>query len=190
MSFFQIKIKGVCLGADCFAFGDLLLKSTKSKQKCLLLVGPLVPRGSFTPVSLRGPAAIRHPWRGAALAASMPLGPRSETCVQPAPKSRLAVTEPFAYEDQKQIKGILGRTGFSREEAGVTTTDFTDYTRCFLVGPALAGKRPVGAPSVMMVNTSYRLHALIVPTLRVGTHPLALRAEIRPPIHFRLPRPH
>ena len=127
------------------------------------MVGPFVPQGSFTPVPLRGPAAIRHPWRGAALAASMPLGPRSETCVQPAPKSRLAVTEPFVYEDQKQINGFPGRTGFSREEAGVTTTNFTDYTRCFLVGPALAGKRPVGAPSIWMVETSFRLHALIIP---------------------------
>ena len=136
----EIKIKGVCLGADCFAFGDLLLKSTKSKQKCLLSVGPFVPQGSFTPVSLRGPAAIRHPWRGAALAASMPLGPLRETCVQPAPKSRLAVSGPSMYEDQKQIRGRLkasrlkpvlqsepiplteraavSGTGFSREGAG------------------------------------------------------------------------
>jgi hypothetical protein len=36
----KIKIKGVCLGADRFAFGELLLKSTKSNQKCLLSVGP------------------------------------------------------------------------------------------------------------------------------------------------------
>jgi hypothetical protein len=34
----------------------------------------------------------------------MRLGPLRETCVQPAPKSRLAVIEPFAYEDQKQIR--------------------------------------------------------------------------------------
>jgi hypothetical protein len=97
----KIRIKGVCLGADCFAFGELLLKSTKSNQKCLLLVWPFLRQGAFTPVSLRGPAAIRHPWRGAALAASMPLGPLHETCVQPAPKSRLAVFGLFAYEDQK-----------------------------------------------------------------------------------------
>jgi hypothetical protein len=32
----------------------------------------------------------------------MPLGPRSETCVQPAPKSRLAVFGPFVFEDQDQ----------------------------------------------------------------------------------------
>jgi hypothetical protein len=32
----------------------------------------------------------------------MRLGPLRETCVQPAPKSRFVVFEPFAYEDQKQ----------------------------------------------------------------------------------------
>jgi hypothetical protein len=76
-------------------------KSTPSNQGCLLSVGPLLRRGSFTPASLRGPAAIRHPWRGAALAASMRLGPLHETSVQPAPKSRLAVAGLFVYEDQK-----------------------------------------------------------------------------------------
>jgi hypothetical protein len=60
--------------------------------------------GSFTPVPLRGPAAIRHPWRGAALAASMPLGPLRETCVQPAPKSRFVVFGRFVSGEHKQIK--------------------------------------------------------------------------------------
>jgi hypothetical protein len=32
----------------------------------------------------------------------MPLGPLRKTCVQPAPKSRLAVFGLFAYEEQKQ----------------------------------------------------------------------------------------
>jgi hypothetical protein len=41
---------------------------------------------------------------GAALAASMRLGPLHETCVQPAPKSRLVVSGLFAFEDQKQIE--------------------------------------------------------------------------------------
>jgi hypothetical protein len=101
----EIEITSVCLGADCFAFGELLDKAP-SNQGLVLLVRPLVPRGPLTPVSLRGPAAIRHPWRGAALAASLPLGPLHKTCVQPAPKSRLAVFGLFAYEDQeqKQIK--------------------------------------------------------------------------------------
>jgi hypothetical protein len=49
--------------------------------------------GSLTPATLRGHAAIRHPWRGAALAASMPLGPLHVTCVQPAPKSRFVASE-------------------------------------------------------------------------------------------------
>jgi hypothetical protein len=101
----EIEITSVCLGADCFAFGELLDKAP-SNQGLVLLVWPLLRRGSFTSVLLRGPAAIRHPWRGAALAASMPLGPLHKTCVQPAPKSRLAVFGLFAYEDQeqKQIK--------------------------------------------------------------------------------------
>jgi hypothetical protein len=34
----------------------------------------------------------------------MPLGPLRKTCVQPAPKSRLAVSGLAVYEDQKQIK--------------------------------------------------------------------------------------
>jgi hypothetical protein len=35
----------------------------------------------------------------------MRLDPLRKTCVQPAPKSRLAVTGLFAFEDQRQIKG-------------------------------------------------------------------------------------
>jgi hypothetical protein len=34
----------------------------------------------------------------------MRLGPLRETCVQPAPKSRLAVSGLFVFEDQKRIK--------------------------------------------------------------------------------------
>jgi hypothetical protein len=54
----KIKITSVCLGADCFAFGELLLKSTKSNQKCLLSVWP-----SFVGFLHSGPApwARRHP---------------------------------------------------------------------------------------------------------------------------------
>ena len=36
----EIEIKGVGLTASGFAFGELLLKSTKSNQKCLLSVWP------------------------------------------------------------------------------------------------------------------------------------------------------
>jgi hypothetical protein len=124
----KIKIKGFGLTASGFAFGELLDKAP-SNQGLVLLVWPFLRQGSFTPVSLRGPAAIRHPWRGAALAASMPLGPLRETSVQPAPKSRLGVSGLFAYEDHKQItsfpaeagptgaRGLISGTGFSREEA-------------------------------------------------------------------------
>jgi hypothetical protein len=56
----------------------------------------------------------------------MRLGPLRKTCAQPAPKSRLAVTGPFVYEDQKQINSLC-RTGFSREGAdgddGIFTLD-------------------------------------------------------------------
>jgi hypothetical protein len=97
------KIKSVCLGADRFAFGESLLKSTKSNQKCLLSVWPFLRQGSFTPVSLRGPAPNGHPCPGGALAASLRLDPLRKTCVQPAPKSRLAVAEPFVYEGQKRV---------------------------------------------------------------------------------------
>ena len=134
-----------------FAFGDLLLKSTKSKQKCLLLVWPFLRQGSFTPVPLRGPAAIRHPWRGAALAASMRLGPRSETCVQPAPKSRFVSSGSYVFEDQdqdpKQSNSFPAEAGPTRDTAGPT-----GCPRCFLVGPALAGKRPVWALAVLQTR--------------------------------------
>ena len=61
----------------------------------------------------------------------MRLGPLRETSVQPAPKSRLAVTEIFVYEDQKQSNSfpaeagptectrVFSGTGFSREGAGL-----------------------------------------------------------------------
>ena len=97
-----LKIKSVCLGADRFAFGELLGKAPQVTKGACSRLGP-TSSGSFTPVLLRGPAAIRHPWRGAALAASMRLGPLRKTCVQPAPKSRLAVNGLFVYEDQKRV---------------------------------------------------------------------------------------
>jgi hypothetical protein len=100
----SVKIKSVGLTASGFAFGELLGKAPQVTKGACSWLGP-TSSGSFTPVSLRGPAAIRHPWRGAALAASMPLGPLRKTCVQPAPKSRLAVFEPLAYEDQRRIEG-------------------------------------------------------------------------------------
>ena len=90
----------------------------------MLPVWPLLRRGSFTPVPLRGPAAIRHPWRGAALAASMPLGPLRETCVQPAPKSRLAVFGLAVYEKQKADQNFF--RSFPAE-AGPTTSSSSPF---------------------------------------------------------------
>jgi hypothetical protein len=87
-----LKIKSVCLTANFFVFGELLDKAP-SNQGLVLLVGLLLRRSTFTPVSLRGPAPNGHPCPDGALAASMRLGPLRKTCVQPAPKSRLAVTE-------------------------------------------------------------------------------------------------
>jgi hypothetical protein len=97
----RIKIKGVGLTASGFAFGELLDRAP-SNQGLVLLVWPLLRRGSFTPVLLRGPAPNGHPCPDGALAASRRLGPLRKTCVQPAPKSRFAVSGIFADEEQKQ----------------------------------------------------------------------------------------
>jgi hypothetical protein len=78
----------IWLTPDLFRLRRVTWKSTPSNQGCLLLVWRFLRQRSLTPATLRGPAAIRHPWRGAALAASMPLGPLRAACVQPAPKSR------------------------------------------------------------------------------------------------------
>src|SRR3954465_13125815 len=109
-----------------------------SNQGCLLSVWPFLRQGSFTPVSLRGPAPNGHPCPDGALAASMRLGPLRKTCVQPAPKSRLAVTGLFVFEDQQQIKSrstasrlkpvplharaAVSGTGFSREGVGLNAS--------------------------------------------------------------------
>jgi len=146
----RIKIKGVGLTASGFAFGELLDRAP-SNQGLVLLVWPLLRRGSFTPVLLRGPAPNGHPCPDGALAASMRLDPLRKTCVQPAPKSRFAVSGIFADEEQKQsnsranaeqmrskcgakasrlkpvprgVRGAVSGTGFSREEAGVGAIKF------------------------------------------------------------------
>ncbi|MGI3745560.1 MAG: hypothetical protein ACRYF8_08690, partial [Janthinobacterium lividum] len=46
-----------------------------------------------------------------ALAASMRLGPLRKTSVQPAPKSRLAVSGLVVFEQQGQIKGFPAKAG-------------------------------------------------------------------------------
>jgi hypothetical protein len=81
------------LTPDLFRLRRVTWKSTPSNQGCLLLVGFLLRRNSFTPATLRGPAPNGHPCPDGALAASMPLGPLHAACVQPAPKSRSVSSE-------------------------------------------------------------------------------------------------
>jgi len=137
-------------GGRLFRLRRVTWKSTPSNQRCLLLVGPLLRRGSFTPVSLRGPAPNGHPCPDGALAASLRLGPLRETCVQPAPKSRLASSGRLAYEDQdqKQIKSFPAEAGPTDGCAG-----FYWLNALLLVGPALAGKRPVWAMGLFRADT-------------------------------------
>jgi hypothetical protein len=73
----------------------------------MLLVGPRLRRGSFTPATLRGPAPNGHPCPDGALAASMPLGPLRIACVQPAPKSRFVVSRLLRHEDQEPQSAAL-----------------------------------------------------------------------------------
>jgi hypothetical protein len=98
----KVKIKGVCLTADRFAFGELLDKAP-SNQGLVLLVGFLLRRNTLTPTTLRGPAPNGHPCPDGALAASMRLSPLRVVCVRPAPKSRLVVSGLYVFEDQQQI---------------------------------------------------------------------------------------
>jgi hypothetical protein len=120
-------------------------KGTPSNQGCLLLVWLLLRRSTLTPVSLRGPAPNGHPCPDGALAASMRLGPLRETCVQPAPKSRLVSSGRLVFKDQEQIKQIksfpakagptgctrcfFSGTGFSREGAGLGALSLCGSTR-------------------------------------------------------------
>jgi hypothetical protein len=97
----------IWLTPDLFRLRRVTWKSTPSNQGCLLLVWRFLRQRSLTPATLRGPAAIRHPWRGAALAASMPLGPLHVTCVRPAPKSRLVVSGLLRTKIKIRNKGYL-----------------------------------------------------------------------------------
>ena len=81
-----------------------LIEPQVTKGLCSWLGPP--SSGSLTPVLLRGPAPNGHPCPDGALAASMRLGPLRKTCVQPAPKSRLAVTVLFAQEDKSKSKSF------------------------------------------------------------------------------------
>ena len=108
--------------------------------------------GSFTPVLLRGPAPNGHPCPDGALAASLRLGPLRETSVQPAPKSRFAVSglsRRRSTTTASRLKPVLqsalvplnaraavSGTGFSREEASPGANNYADRTPV-LVGVSL-----------------------------------------------------
>jgi len=113
----KISVTSACLGTDCFAFGELLGKSRKShhpqvtKGACSWLGSSFVGVPSLRSRSV-GPRRTDIHVRNGALAASMRLGPLRETCVQPAPKSRLAVAEPSMYEDKiESFPAEAGPTG-------------------------------------------------------------------------------
>jgi hypothetical protein len=138
-----MRVKSVCLGADCFAFGELLGKAP-SNQGPVLLVRPLVPRGSFTPVSLRGPAAIRHPWRG-----RLSRHPcRSAHSARPA--FSLHPSLDWCRLNVMCMK-IESRSTASRLKPLLQSVHIPlDVCDC-LVGPALAGKRPAQAPTSLLI---------------------------------------
>ncbi len=167
-------------GGRLFRLRRVTWKSTPSNQGCLLLVWPFLRQGSFTPVPLRGPAAIRHPWRGAALAASMPLGPLRETCVQPAPKSRFVSSGRYVFEDQdqKQSKATASRL------KPVPLTVTSPYRRSRLAGECILSvdifiRDPPRSPASRLLQKKCVPPATtmtpIVPTLRVVTPPQTLR---------------
>jgi hypothetical protein len=103
----------------------------------------------------------------------MRLDPLRETSIQPAPKSRLAVSGLYVFEDQKQKQkqkqkqrataiaratgnGNSKSDGFPAEAS--PTVEVCRESQCthalLQVGLALAGKRPTQAPSIS--RRSYR----------------------------------
>ena len=161
-----IKIKGVGLTASVSPSASYLEKHPPLGFK----EQPRVPapgwarlrRNTLTPTTLRGPAPNGHPCPDGALAASLRLGPLRVVYVRPAPKSRLAVTEPFVYEDQKQIKArIVGPALAGKRVVQAPTFDRSlrsasqgSLTGCgAFVGPASAGKRAVCTPSILRRTT-------------------------------------
>ena len=77
-------------------YGGSLSKSAKvTKALCPAIRCLAQARHALTPALLRGPAAIGHPWPGAATAASLPRCPLRNTCVRPLGKGR-------TDQDQKQ----------------------------------------------------------------------------------------
>jgi hypothetical protein len=112
----RIKVESVCLGADCFAFGELLDKAP-SNQGLMLLVGPFLRQGSFTPAPLRGPAPNGHPCpqrRSRRIHAARPT-PRDlrSACTQVAIGGDWAFCVGRSKADQKQIRS---RSGADQEQ--------------------------------------------------------------------------
>jgi hypothetical protein len=72
-----------------FAFtASHLEKPQVTKGSCPAIRCLAVARHALTPALLRGPAAIGHPWPGAATAASLPRCPLRNTCVRPLGKGQ------------------------------------------------------------------------------------------------------
>jgi hypothetical protein len=148
---------GFWLTPDLFRLRRVTWKSTPSNQGCLLLVRFLLRRNTLTSATLRGPAAIRHPWRGAALAASMPLGPLHATCVQPAPKSRFVVSGRLRTKIKIKIDG---------DGDGVHRT--CSSPACRRRRFHIRHRRPNGTlPGPTATRRGMHIRAMIVPTLRV-----------------------
>ncbi len=81
--------------AGGFAFtASHLEKPQVTKGSCPAIRCLAQARHALTPALLRGPAAIGHPWPGAATAASLPRCPLRNTCVRPLGKGQ-------ADQDQK-----------------------------------------------------------------------------------------
>jgi hypothetical protein len=118
-------------------------KSTPSNQGCLLLVGPLLRRGSFTPVPLRGPAPNGHPCPDGALA-------RIHAARPTARRLRSACTQvAIGVVWNSCARRSRSRSRASRLKPVLQSRRFHRCTRCF-VGLALAGKRPAQAPKFLL----------------------------------------
>jgi hypothetical protein len=73
-----------------------------SKRLCPSIRCLAVARHALTPALLRGPAAIGHPWPGAATAASLPRCPLRNACVRPLGKGQADQDQkPKQQQDQK-----------------------------------------------------------------------------------------
>ncbi len=95
----------VVMAAGGFAFtASHLEKPQVTKGSCPAIRCLAQARHALTPALLRGPAAIGHPWPGAATAASLPRCPLRNACVRPLGKGQAdqdQKPEPQPRQDQK-----------------------------------------------------------------------------------------